>query len=125
MNYSVTPPPTGFLHAPIIHKIYDFYVLSHQCLRKFSRFERYTLGETIQGNNLQIIEIAIFCATTKSQIKQERLISASIKLDLSKLLIRLAYDTKSINYQKYIQLEEKLQEIGRMLGGWIKSTHNS
>lgn len=43
------------------------------------------------------------------------------KVRILKLLIRACFDTKSINQKTYINLQEKLQEIGKMLGGWIKS----
>jgi len=47
---------------------------------------------------------------------------ASMKLDLAKILIRLCKDLKILDNKKYIALESSLQEIGRMLGGWIRSS---
>ena len=47
---------------------------------------------------------------------------AIISLDLLKILLRLAKDIQCLNNKRYIQLQESLQEIGRMLGGWIRST---
>ena len=45
-------------------------------------------------------------------------------LELLKFLIRLANDIRAINLKQYVALESLLREIGRMLGGWIKSvTH--
>lgn len=55
--------------------------------------------------------------------KLEKLISlkrASFKLDLLKFFLQLAWETKSLNNKKYILLSEKLNEIGKMLGGWIR-----
>jgi hypothetical protein len=46
---------------------------------------------------------------------------ASDKNNLLKYLIRISFDIKCIDSKKYIILEEKIVEIGRMLGGWIKS----
>lgn len=54
----------------------------------------------------------------------EKLISlknASVKLDLLKFFLQISWEIKSLNNKKYIKLSEKLDEIGRMLGGWIKS----
>ena len=47
---------------------------------------------------------------------------ASIKLDLLKILLRLCYETKCIDSKKYQHLAGYLIEIGKMLGGWIKTT---
>jgi len=46
----------------------------------------------------------------------------SIKLDLLKVLLRLSKDSQAINNKRYLELELILQEIGKMLGGWIRSS---
>ena len=56
--------------------------------------------------------------------KLEKLISlknASLKLDLLKFFLQISWEIKSLDNKKYIKLSEKLNEIGKMLGGWIKS----
>ena len=56
--------------------------------------------------------------------KLEKLISlknASSKLDLLKIFLQLLWEIKSLDNKKYILLSEKLNEIGKMIGGWIKS----
>ena len=64
---------------------------------------------------------SILIASCSSLRKNEYIRNASNKNDLLKYLIRLAYETKSINDKKYLLLEEKAIEIGKMIGGWIKS----
>jgi len=46
---------------------------------------------------------------------------ASLKLNLFRIFVRLAKEVKAIDGKKYILLQENTDEIGRMLGGWIKS----
>lgn len=46
----------------------------------------------------------------------------SVKVDLLKVLLRLAKDTKALSSGSYLTLQDMLQEIGKMLGGWIKAT---
>lgn len=46
---------------------------------------------------------------------------ASIRLDLLKILLRLSFETKCLDVKKYQQLTAALIEIGKMLGGWIKT----
>ncbi len=41
------------------------------------------------------------------------------KMDLLKIFIMLLWETKSLDDKKYIELSEKLDEIGRNLGGWL------
>jgi hypothetical protein len=40
------------------------------------------------------------------------------KLDTLKVLLMVLWETKSLDNKKYIALSEKLEEIGKMLGGW-------
>jgi len=61
-------------------------------------------------------------ASFKTKMEKLGLIEkASDKNNLLKYLIRISFDIKCIDSKKYIILEEKIVEIGRMLGGWIKS----
>ena len=58
------------------------------------------------------------------QKDEERIASLhqlSHTLDLLKVLIRLSKDTKAINLKQYTAIQKSLQEIGKMVGGWIKS----
>ncbi len=56
-----------------------------------------------------------------SQQKLILLNKISTKIDLIKILVRLSKDTQSLNNNKYLELQENLQEIGKMLGGWIRA----
>jgi len=64
-----------------------------------------------------------FLLKTVYSPKQEKLSflkEIDTKVNLLKTLIRLAYEIKSIDNKKYLILQEKLQEIGKMIGGWIR-----
>ena len=41
------------------------------------------------------------------------------------MLIRLSNEIRVLDNKKYLILQEKLQEIGRMIGGWMKSIKNN
>lgn len=53
--------------------------------------------------------------------KKEALLEISPHFDTVKILIRLSRNLDIIPEHEYIKLEENLQEIGKMLGGWIRS----
>ena len=40
------------------------------------------------------------------------------KVDTLKLLLMVLWETKSLDNKKYIALSVKVEEIGKMLGGW-------
>ena len=43
---------------------------------------------------------------------------ATRKIDTLKLLLMILWETKSLDTKKYAALSERMDEIGRMLGGW-------
>lgn len=106
---------------PIIQKIFIFYSELYLIVEKMPKKDKYTLGEKAQKTTLDLMELALKAGYADKTRKVSALDEAAVKLDLLKLLIRLAEEIKSIPTNKYLALEEKLNEIGRMLGGWIKS----
>ena len=46
----------------------------------------------------------------------------SVELDKLRILIRLSKDLKFINVKQYGFAAGKINEIGKMLGGWLKSS---
>lgn len=79
---------------------------------------RYSLGSRIDTLFVEIIEAV---ATATFLAKEEKLpyVKYAIrKLDTLKVLLFILWETKSLDNKKYLALSEKLNEIGKMLGGW-------
>ncbi|MBI4157288.1 diversity-generating retroelement protein Avd [Candidatus Woesebacteria bacterium] len=106
---------------PIFNKIYDFYKEIYKLRGILPRQGRYTLWQKVEVTTLGVIENILLATTSKTK-KIEALEEASNKLNVLRFFIRLSKDVKILDTKKYISLQEKLDEIGRMLGGWIKST---
>jgi hypothetical protein len=97
------------------------YKLWHEFLSKFPKHSKHTIGAKIDFLFLETIE---FIVRANYSDKTEKLIclkQASVKLDLVKFFLQIAWEVKSLDNKKYISLSEKMNEIGKMLGGWIKS----
>jgi|SRR3989344_2254610 len=110
------------LDIPIFIKTYELYKTFYKYLPSFPKKDRHTLGQKCQMALLELLESIILAGNLSRQEKLPVLKQASLKADLLKVLFRLGKDLKIIENKKYLQLEESLQEIGRMLGGWIKTT---
>jgi len=106
---------------PLLQKIYDFYRELYLATEKMPKKDKYTLGEKMSKTSLDIMELLIIASSASKEEKMSILARADAKLELLKMLVRLAEEIKSISTKKYLNLQEKLQEIGRMLGGWIRS----
>jgi len=79
------------------------------------------LGQRIDDTTLIIFENLIQASQTKGEDKIHLLERTSVKLDILKLLIRLSKDIAALDNKKYLTLQEFLQEIGKMLGGWLRA----
>jgi hypothetical protein len=109
------------LDIPIFHKIYDLYKLLHSYYQQIPKFERYTLWQKCETTTLAILEALIATSYQKGEERVHSLYLMSHKLDLLKVLLRLAKETRAINHQQYLAAQTIVYEIGKMLGGWIKS----
>lgn len=56
----------------------------------------------------------------KSQ-KYSFLLSASTQLEILRFQLRLYLELALVNETRVFQIQSKIREIGRMLGGWLKS----
>ena len=117
----LTPPPSQF-NLSLIQKLVKIYKLWQDYLYNFPKTSRYTLGAKIDNLFIETTENIIkagYADKAEKIIFQKR---ASAKLDLLKFFLQVAWEIDSLENKKYITLSEKLNEVGRMLGGWIKST---
>ncbi len=110
------------IEIPILKKTCDLYKCFNECRTLVPKQSRYGLYEKCDVYILEMLEKLLSAGYGKSLNKQDILELASSKLNLIRFLIRLLKDTKSIDSKKYIILQVHVDEIGRMLGGWIRST---
>src|SRR3989344_2316046 len=103
--------------TPIFQKTYELYKEFHRHQVNLPRMERYTLGLRCENAILDLLEAFIAASQQTKAEKLPTLQKASIKLDMTKVFIRLCKDIKIIDNKNYLAIESSLQEIGRMLGG--------
>lgn len=108
------------IEIPLIKKLYELYKYAHKSISVFPKHERYSLGEKIEANILEAIELSVFGNAQPKNFKDAYLLKANAKVEVLKILFRLALDNDFINETQYLKTEELLQEAGKMLGGWIK-----
>lgn len=109
-------------NIPIFTKTYELYKVFYGYLSLFPKKDRYTLGQKCGIVLLEILEAVILASSLSKQEKLPILKRASLKVDTLKVLFMLGKDLKVIDNKKYLILDNSLQEIGKMFGGWIKAT---
>jgi four helix bundle protein len=108
--------------TPIFKKTYDLYRTFYSFRRSVPKQDRYTLWQKSDDLLLEVLEGIMVAGQTNRAAKLPVLEIASTKLNMLRVFIRLASEVKAIDNKRYVALESEIDEIGRMLGGWIKST---
>jgi hypothetical protein len=92
--------------------------LWHQYYQELPKIHRYSIGQRIDTLFIDIIE-AISAASFLTKGEKLPYIRLAIKkLDTLRILLMVLWETKSLEDKKNIALSVKLDEAGRMLGGW-------
>jgi hypothetical protein len=113
----------SYIHneIPIIQKTYDLYKTNYEYTKAFPKSDKYALGEKTKTILLDMLEMLIEAEAAKREWKELVLEKVSNKLGVLKLMFRLANETKILDSKKYLAMTGQSLEIGRMLGGWLKS----
>jgi len=113
------------IEMPILSQLIILYEQIHKIVFQFPKYERYSLGEKIQESLLVTIELVIVANNSSKYDKEKVLLKTNSKIEVMKVLMRIALNCKMIELEKYLDVTKKLQEIGRMTQGWIKYSRNS
>ncbi len=108
-----------FQNLAIFEKTYELILWLYPTVNKFPKSQRFVLGQHIENAILKILQEII--QTNQEINKVIYLKQISVDLDKLRILIRLSKDLKFISVKQYQFAAEKVNEIGKMLGGWIKS----
>ena len=111
----------------IKEKIYDAILYISPALTQFPKSEKYVLAHKIRESAYNMFEWSV--RIEKKYYKKTTLQELDVELDVLRHLIRLAADKKlypnqapCLPFKKYEHMAKLLDEIGRMIGGYIKST---
>ncbi len=107
--------------ASILQRAALFYHALYIVTGKMPKRDKYTLGERTHLATLALIEYLIAASHLGRERKLLALEQASVKLDVVRLLLRLAQELKAVPTKTYLELIARLDEIGKMLGGWMRS----
>lgn len=106
---------------PILKKTYDLFRTFHEYRKVVPKHDRFTIFERTENTMLDLIEHLLSAGYGEKEGKRMSLERASVKLNTLRFFVRLMKETKSFDNKKYVVLQEMIDEIGRMLGGWMRS----
>jgi len=116
-NEHVSPPP----RLPVvISKAKETYQFWLKLQRDMSKTERFGIGQKIDKTFLEILELSFASSYMPPEQKIIALGKTISRLDILKFFVQVAWENKIIPTEKYSDLSKRLEEIGRMFGGWRK-----
>ncbi|MBI2026648.1 MAG: diversity-generating retroelement protein Avd [Deltaproteobacteria bacterium] len=86
---------------------------------KFPKKSRFTFSNRIDNMALDIVEQIIEARYSKSKFLILRQIN--IKLEKFRILFRISYESRFLSFESYKYGIKKINEVGQMLGGWLKN----
>jgi len=105
--------------SPIFSKTSNFLLWLLQHTEKYPKSERFRLAKRIEDSAFEFYEALIHAVKTSD--KRRYLLVADLELDKVRLYIRLAHARQLTNHEQYLFAAESLTEIGKLLGGWLKT----
>jgi hypothetical protein len=110
------------LDIPILKKTADLYKIFHEYGRSVSKQDRFTIYERSENLLLDMTEALLSAGYAGRANKINALEVASAKLNVLRFFIRLMKEMRTIDSKRYVILQEHVDEIGRMLGGWLRAS---
>ncbi|HBG07699.1 MAG: four helix bundle protein [Geobacteraceae bacterium GWC2_58_44] len=102
-------------------KVEDMIKYGYPALAQFPKSEKFSLVQDIKKTMHSLLEQVIRANRTRD--KRMALHNVDVELEILRTQIRLATELKLLPLGKYETWSNHLAEIGRMLGGWLKSVN--
>ena len=103
----------------ILQKTYDMLQYLYQSLQQYPKAEKYVLAADTKAAAYELLRLLI--TANKRYHKKTTMQDADIQLDILRHLIRLGKDLGFLPIKKFEVLSGMTTEIGKMLGGWMRT----
>lgn len=100
-------------------KIEDMIHYGYVAIKRYPKSERYALAADTKEAMYDLLELTI--RANKRYHKKTTLQDMDIKLEFLRYLTRLGMELGVLPFKQYEVWNRYLSEIGRLLGGWMKS----
>ncbi len=107
----------------VITKTYDLIAWVCKHTSRFPRNHRFVLGERLERNLYDLLETLIHARYSRE--RKPLLDRANLTLEVLRFQTRLARDLQCWKTNSYVFAARSLDEVGRLVGGWLRSSRNS
>ena len=111
-------PATRDEDLPVFVRWVEFVKWLLPTTEKFPKRVRFTFTSRIDNLALDVVENLVEARYTRN--KTEGLNAINLKLERLRVLLRLCHEVQVLPHKSYEFAMRSLDEVGRMVGGWIK-----
>jgi len=106
----------------IFARTYDLVAWLIPATLRFPRAQRFVVTRRLQDAALSFQECLIEANRRSGQARLERLRAADAELGKVRFYLRLAVRWQWLSEGQYAHVSAMVQEVGKLLGGWIRQT---
>lgn len=103
----------------VVQKAFDLVIWGCRHVARFPRSYRVTLGDRLEHRLYSILEDLLRAKYTRERMNILRGINC--ELELLRYQFRVASELKCLSHESYGHAARSVNEIGQMVGGWMKS----
>ena len=103
---------------PLLHKLKDAYLLWFTYYQILPKTHRHSLGLRVDTLLIEAIEATATASFLNPQDKLPFVRIAMRKVDTLKIMLMVLWESDSLKDKQYIAISEKMNIIGKMMGGW-------
>lgn len=100
-------------------KIYDMILYAYPALEQMPKSQKFSLAQDMKHCMDKIMRLTI--SANKKYTKRTTLQELDVEIAALKIYLRIAYDLRYLPPKKYEVWSGMMVEIGKMVGGWIRS----
>lgn len=105
---------------PVYKVAYDLLIEIFKRTRLFSREYKYTVGERLKNESLELIINVYKANKSQKQNRLKRIAEARENVETIRLLLRLTKDLQVIGNKPFVFLNSRVEDVSIQLVGWQK-----
>ena len=115
-------PKTVESELLIYQKYIDLVEYGYNLLKKYPNSEKYGLTSEMRKSMFETIRLILYANKIANRgIRLQTINKIDAEISSQKFFVRFSYKNKYISHSNYFEWSKRLDEIGKIIGGWIKS----
>ena len=110
---------SNYNDLPVYKATYDLLLEMFKFTKDFNKEYKYTVGESLKKETIELITL-IYRANSRPD-KQATLQTAREHIEVIRLLIRLMHDMHQISLDRFVAVNQQVENVSKQLTGWHKS----